>query len=100
MTALNRNEFRLIESLVGAINMFSEKVPALTKAIENTTPTTNHQRQVAALKRQSEAVVYIDETIGYTNNHIKVEDYNRDELVLGFREIERRLKILRKDLTG
>jgi len=103
MTLLSRPEFNMLSNLVGSINMLGAKVPELIKAIEGMQPTSNHQRQVAALQRQSEAVVYIDEILVYVHNHSSNGDdpqFTREEFHSALVEVHRMLKVLRKDLTG
>jgi len=100
---LTQPEFNMLSKLTGALNMISEGMPGLVKAIESAAPTTNHQRQVAALKRQSEAVVSIDETLVYINKilgNIGGHNSSAIESDLALAEIARQLKVLRKDLTG
>jgi hypothetical protein len=107
---LTQQEWRLAESLIGAINMLSERLPDLTKAIENSAPTSNHQRQVAALRRQSEAVEMIDRIIVQLHDYKTYETEPASYKVKGqggieFEEtihmsIKRRLKELRQLLTG
>ena len=97
MPLLSSTEFRLAQGIAGSLQKLAEWTPDLVKALQEK-PTTNHQRQVASLKRQSEAVVSIDETILYINNLVSVS-FNQSAIE-GFREVERQLKVLRKDLTG
>jgi len=102
-------EIRMFMKLTGSINMIGEKLPDLIKAIEGINPQTNHQRQVAALRRQSEAVGKLGFIINQCNNYAAFDGFGaKDKTVSGsvnFHEsihvfLARELSELRKILTG
>jgi len=97
MPLLSRPEFGLFQNIAGSLAKIAEWTPDLVKALQEK-PTTNHQRQVASLKRQSEGIVKIDEMLLAINNYATNEP--NKEMTDSALKIAKSLKALRKHLTG
>lgn len=108
MPVFNDREITLIMNLTRSIAILGEQVPYLASTIEKIAPTTNHQRQVASLQRQSEAVEKLNFIVSQTKSYATFEGYGPGEKHNGgikFEEsihkfLARELPELRKILTG
>jgi hypothetical protein len=83
---LTRQEFRLMEKLVGAIENLTEELTTMNKPTvvhKDVTQSSFHQRQVPALQRQTDAIDYIDMRLkGLAQPDVQIISADRGTVIL------------------